>query len=177
MPSGRRFSWPLRLSMALCLAAAVFCAWAWRARAEQTARRQTLAGQATTAAGYIGDLRRLKTGARRAVEPTAESRNPATFFEQLADRCGIARDRLRGVETRAIPGAAGSPYEETATVVRLAGVEQAALGQFARSIEKDNPQYLIKEMRLTASDKGPALWDATVTVSLLVYKPGQTEGM
>jgi len=111
------------------------------------------------------------------VEPSQESRNPAAFFEQLADRHGIPVGCIKAIETRAVSPAKTSLYEELVTEVRLDDVEQVRFGAFVHSIEKENPQYLIKQIRLTASDKGVAAWNASVTVSLLIYEPANTEGL
>lgn len=148
---------------------------AWHADVQAEQSYRTLSREAGNVAVAAAELRRLSAGTRRAVDPSPESRNPAAFFERLAAENTIDAACIKAVVTAALPRSRNSPYEELATEVRLVGVEQAQLGRFLQDIEKENPQYLVKQLRMTASDRGVAAWDANVTVSLLVYRPESPE--
>jgi len=160
----------LLVAIMLAIGLAALVAAGWRER-KATGRLEALAGESARAADLAGEVRRLQVAGRKAVEPSAESLNPAAFFERLAAAIGIAPESVKGIETRRVPQAKDSPYDELATMVRLAGVSQDKVGEFLQRIEKENPQYLVKEVRLVAGEGKGALWDATITVSLLVYRP------
>jgi len=161
----------------LAVGLAALAAAGWRER-KATGRLQALTRETALAADLAGEVRRLQVAGRKAVEPSAESLNPAAFFERLAAAIGIAPESVKGIETRRVPQAKDSPYDELATMVRLAAVSQDKVGEFLERIEKENPQYLVKDVRLVASEGKGALWDATITVSLLLYRPDtiETEG-
>ncbi len=149
---------------------ATLAAAGWRER-RATERLAALTRETALAADLAAEVRRLQVAGRRAVEPSAESLNPASFFERLATGIGIAPESVKGIETRRVPQARDSAYDELATMVRLAGVPQDKIAALLERIERENPQYLVKDVRMTAGEGAGALWDATITVSLLVYRP------
>jgi len=165
------------LALLVLVGAAASFVFIWQTEREALRRHKIVTAESLQAAKLIAEFRRLQGGERKAVEPSAQSRNPAAFFERLAKRFSVRPESIKGIETRTTAQADDSQYEELATVVRLVGVQQVQFGAFVRSIEKENPQYLIKQLRMTASEKGATLWDAQVTVSLLIYKPGSPEDL
>jgi hypothetical protein len=142
----------------------------WRHH-QATVRFASVVRDTEQAADLAEEVRRLQVTGRKAVEPSAESLKPAAFFQRLSAALGIAPESVKGIETRSVPQAKESPYEELATVVRLSKVPQDKVGAFLERIEAENPQYLVKDVRLVAGEGTGAVWDATITVSLLVYKP------